>query len=339
MAFLTGSRRDGAGPLLRCVVQALSAEQAHVFTVDEHTGECRVISSEPTPAPWPILVEQVAQEDVEPSPSAAAAESGIATALADALRPQASSHRLRAPLWQDFKEYAFIEVRRTENRDAFGDEDRAVLDSLLPSLRLVLRPVSTSNLAERIFETLPFGAGLLDAQCRLRTPNQALLRILRVRDGLLLENGQLRTRFEADQESLLLAIGQNPEGAPASDELLMISRLDNRPSYLAVIEKIDGASFGSAEPLFKFLVSDPLDLRVESVQLAARRFRLTRMEAQVAHGFLSGLDMEGCASQLQISPHTLRWHTKRIMAKTGTTSRTAMVQLFSRAVLLYAAMY
>ncbi|MGQ0622584.1 MAG: helix-turn-helix transcriptional regulator [Panacagrimonas sp.] len=338
MASFGGSAPDDAAPLLRCVVQALSAQQAHLYSVDEHTGDFRVLSSEPAAASWPILIGRAAPDDVElPSSVPPAEDASPAEALADALRPQDSSHRLRALLWQDFHEYAFIDVRRSDDQEAFKDSDRVVLDSLMPSLRLALRPASGPNLADQIFENLPFGVGLLDAQCRLRMPNQMLRRILREADGLLIENGQLRPCSEADQLALLRALGQDPEGAPPSGEMLIVSRINGRAPYLLVLEKFDGPSHGDSIPLFKLLVSDPLDLSMDSVRLAARRFCLTSMETEVIHSFLSGNDMDQCARQFGISPHTLRWHTKRIMAKTRTASRTAMVQLFGRAVLLYTA--
>lgn len=332
MALCGGPFNDESEPALRCVILALSAEQAHVYAVDDASGEVRVLLSEPPDVPPPSAFPAATNDDA-PLTTQVSVDAEGATGAVDAATLD-DTHRIRALLWQDPFEYAFIDVRRASYQPAFDRNDRVVLQGLVPGLRQALRPVPAQSLADKTLESLPFGVGLLDAQGTLSAPNPALRRILEQGDGLLLlENGQLTARVDRDQEHLLQALLQAVENPSIDGELVVVTRSDEHPPYLVVIERFDRSKPPSTA-LAKIMVSDPVDQALDSVRTAARRFGLTRTETQVVHAFLSGLDIDASAAQLKLSPHTLRWYTKRIMAKTGCASRPAVLQLFSRAVLL-----
>jgi DNA-binding NarL/FixJ family response regulator len=63
--------------------------------------------------------------------------------------------------------------------------------------------------------------------------------------------------------------------------------------------------------------------RLEQEQILQLQYGLTQRETQVARLLAAGNSNSAIARQLQISPHTARHHTQRVLSKLGVHSRAA----------------
>jgi DNA-binding CsgD family transcriptional regulator len=178
----------------------------------------------------------------------------------------------------------------------------------LPAAALAGRPGDRI----RVFDVTPGGVAVFDRSGALVYLNRELAQMLGAEGGA----GELQAellRFAAslrasahDRGDATEELGECIVHTPHADYRLRACRiaidfLDVRPALLIAVEQ---------------LASTPL-----CEETLRRRFGLTRAEARVAHLLAEGRSNAGIAAELCVSPHTVRHHTERVLAKLDVRSR------------------
>ena len=74
-------------------------------------------------------------------------------------------------------------------------------------------------------------------------------------------------------------------------------------------------------------MTDPTDRPQSRAATLRALFRLTPAEARVADLLLEGREMQEVANGLGLTLETTRFHTKRVLSKTGTRRQTELMRL------------
>lgn len=242
---------------------------------------------------------------------------------------------LRAALWQDAGTTVLVDLVRGPGNRPFEASDVLRLRQIAPGLTLAMRAVMACppcSLATDLFRRLPFGVALLTRERRILFQNAAMLRVVGRRDNLVIDGGVLRSRQEPDQRTLERAVRQIINGTVSRSELIVLARDSGRPAYLATLERFDRffTSSVQSEPVARLTLVDPDHCDDGGIARVAEHFGLTASEIDVVQAMVLGLDVAECAARLRLAINTVRWHQKRIFAKTGTSGRPALILLFIR---------
>ncbi|MGQ0619693.1 MAG: helix-turn-helix transcriptional regulator [Panacagrimonas sp.] len=244
---------------------------------------------------------------------------------------------LRAVLWRDAGRTVLVDLIRSAPIKGFHLQDVLTLRQILPGLALALRAsldCAPSLLATDLFERLPIGIALLDAEQRILFQNVSMRRLLARREALVADSGVLWAQSETGQHDLARAVRQVLDGtSPPRSELIVLPRTCGNPPYLAAVERFDGSHCsapGPRQPLVRLSVADPDHSNEEAISRVAEHFGLTQGETEVVQAMLLGLNVIECAARLELAISTVRWHLKRIFAKTGTAGRAELILLFVR---------
>lgn len=254
--------------------------------------------------------------------------------------PESRSH-LRGVLWREAERTVLVDLIRAAPVESFGMQDVLRLRQILPGLSLALRAsidCAPSALATDSFHRLPFGLALLDPGHRILFQNGAMRSVLARRDALVAENGILCVQDETGQDDLARVVRQALDAEPLRGERVVFRRTCGRSPYLATVERFDGGLLAGAsrrEPLIRLTLSDPDHSNAAAITRVAEHYRLTQGETEVAQAMLLGMNVLDCATQLDLSVNTVRWHQKNIFAKTGTCGRPELILLFLRGARLH----
>jgi len=127
---------------------------------------------------------------------------------------------------------------------------------------------------------------------------------------------------QADEEALLRAIEAGADGYSSGVKGLA-----------GLVEAIEAIARGESVvppamlgPLLRRLI----ERQREAAQAAERLVNLTPRERQVLALLVDGLDHEGIAAQLVISPETARTHLQRVLRKLGVRSRVEAIALVAQ---------
>ena len=136
--------------------------------------------------------------------------------------------------------------------------------------------------------------------------NPALERMLAAES----ESGRRRFRRALDDLAHAMRAASAPEGqlrVRTSSRRYLLEPLHAPPGRAAGLIRVHRS---------RAVVPDP--------NVVASRFALTRREAEVAMLVASGLSNKSIATELGLSPHTVRRHTENVFRKVGVTSRTSL---------------
>jgi len=232
-------------------------------------------------------------------------------------------------------------IHRPREAGAFTAEDRQSVDLLLPHLQRALglgqrfaqasvERILTSAALDRI-ET---GVLVLNRAAQLVYANDEGERILMAGEALTLKAGRVCAMDPLVQDSLMAvvrdAVGPNRRGSLTANPVLVLPRPGRLPMSLAALPLgAHASSFGPAEPHLLLFLRDPERREVRAEHLASL-FGLTPTEAAIAAELSAGRSPDEIAKLLQIAVGTVRWHVKRILAKTGTARQPELVALLLR---------
>lgn len=203
------------------------------------------------------------------------------------------------------------------------------------------RHLSTANLAQAAaldaLDRLDTGVVVLDGTGRIVHANAEAETSLRdspdmgaFNNRFYLRDAHLQSRFtRLLRDALAMARGKPTHGAPSA---LVIPRRDRLPLSLSVVPLRPSWSRRlDSGPMALVFIKDP-----ERPQLHLDRLRemfgFTPTEAVIAAELARGKAIDGIAEAHRIGVGTVRWHLKRILAKTGTTRQAEAVALLARSV-------
>lgn len=227
-----------------------------------------------------------------------------------------------------------LRLRLTRGRDEppFEQQDFGHLERLVPHLRIALRlfdRLAAGEAEQRIYAgaiaQMAVGIIILDRNGKVIRLNTRASTILDERDGIQLRGDmivlddpelgrQLHARLLRPEETSLTLRVERPSG---EGDLLLVVGNANASGYVT-------AGGGPASVLF---LNDPV--RTPRVAPGAIRelLGLTQSEAAIAAEMANGASLVDTATQLGISPNTVRAHLRSIFAKTGVKRQSQLVQL------------
>jgi len=227
-----------------------------------------------------------------------------------------------------------IGIHRAQGEAAFGEAERAAMETLLPHLERAFRIRTRLRAAGSAFDLAALersGMGILvvEESRRVSFLNAAAERMLSA-EGLAVRAGRLAAANRGVQTQLDLALAM----ALANGR----GRADRPPAPLALPRRDGPPLIFSAAPLPEQVVGRGIailvllrEVRPERPSLALLRgaFDLTRTEAAVAAALCAGLNLDHIADELNVGIATVRSHLKSVLMKTQTRRQAELVALLS----------
>ena len=258
-------------------------------------------------------------------------------------RPAGLYHGLGAVVLKTRRHIGLLGLQRPRKAGAFTQRELARLTRVLAHLR---RAVSvTAKLAdmegmarvhEMLWDRMPYGIALLDAEAKLIWANRAAWTILDSGDGLSARAGRLQAARLGDHAALsnLLsaAIATRAGVTEASEGTLAVSRPSLRRPYALLAAPAPSVSsfvFGR-RPAVVVVLTDPEQEPDVAPARLVRLYRLTPREADLCVLLMQGLGLDEIADRLGLSRHTTRQHLRQVFQKTATHRQAELVRLLLR---------
>lgn len=151
----------------------------------------------------------------------------------------------------------------------------------------------------------------IDGHGRVLSSNTAAENVFHRDDGLSVRNGVITTRDQSDAITLRSAIAQATARSSPSAVSISIQRKIGAPPYRITVTPLVGNAASRGIIVFQ-------DPDAEDISLAQRLrnlFGLTRAEAEIAVELGAGRSPAEIKSARGVSPNTVSWQLKSIMAK------------------------
>ena len=195
---------------------------------------------------------------------------------------------------------------------------------------------ATGALLSEIVDRFDRGAFVVDAGGGVRLTNRLARAILERGDGLMVQDGRLRTASPQETADLLrlvaaAAVTSAGDGEDAGGPV-PISRPGSARSYVAIVSPL-GASMLSGSPdraLALVLVGDP-ERSIPPPEHLAAAHGFTQAEARLATRLMFDETPAEAAAALGISITTVRFHLRNMLAKTGTRRQAELVAMLHEA--------
>lgn len=225
-----------------------------------------------------------------------------------------------------------LRLTRGRGEPPFEQQDFGHLERLVPHLRIALRlfdRLAAGEAEQRIYAgaiaQMAVGVIILDRNGKVIRLNTRASTILDERDGIQLRGDmivledpelgrQLHARLLKPEETSLTLRVERPSG---QGDLLLVVGNANASGYVT-------AGGGPASVLF---LNDPVRTPRVSPGAIRELLGLTQSEAAIAAEMANGASLVDTATQLGISPNTVRAHLRSIFAKTGVKRQSQLVQL------------
>jgi DNA-binding CsgD family transcriptional regulator len=228
---------------------------------------------------------------------------------------------------------------RDASAGAFASDDVRILDSLVPHLRQALRlgHAFSDPLRERLrsLDAQQIPALVIDRALTLRGCNDEARALLEAGTALGLRDGHLDVAGEGRAQRLAdcvreactdrhgqrqLCLDDGPLDAPLLS--LLVTRAPGRACALQAARRGDD---GQQLALVTVIRRDrPRNL---PGRLLRELFDLTPAESRLAQWIASGYSPDQAAGALEVRISTVRWHLKRVFAKTGVSGQTELTAL------------
>ncbi|MDA8350693.1 MAG: LuxR C-terminal-related transcriptional regulator [Pseudomonadota bacterium] len=266
---------------------------------------------------------------------------------ADFCRPLGWRRGIGATILQEGTLTANIGAFRGESCPEYGDEDFALVRTLLPHLQRGLqmhRKLGESRVhgeaLETVLHALSTPALLVAKDGSVLFINTAAERLIRTSDGLVILAGQLRALLPEDTAMLHALIGgaakTSVRQAHHSGGTLSISRPQGRGHLQVLVSPLPAREDDwllRQPPLAAVFIIDRYGFVADYSELT-RQHGFTAAEAKVAVAISRGLAGKQICRELEISYNTLKTHVKHIYTKTHVNHQSALVRLLAGGVSL-----
>lgn len=214
---------------------------------------------------------------------------------------------------------------------------RRMVESLLPHveqasrLDLELREARLAlEAAQQVMERLCLGVLLVDQLGQVCFSNPGARQLLAARDGLWIQEGEIRAR-EPDETRQLArlvrqAVHHNVGGA------LALNRPSGRQALQVIVAPLSRSEIlpGLERTMAALFVSDPEVAPGGCAEALERMYGLTPCEARVAQGVVTGRGLQEVADGIGVGLNTVRTHLQHVFQKTGTRRQAELTQLLLR---------
>lgn len=222
----------------------------------------------------------------------------------------------------------------------FSAEDRALLNMLLPHLKLAVHLHAQGDVMETeralyagAVDRMLVGMVILDETGAIMKTSALASEILKENDGISLVRGVLKANYQQEDRKLQRlmreALASATKWKPAIAEAVAVTRPSGRPKLGIIVRTIplNAWSEGKHRPTVAVMIRDPERKSEASQEIMRNLFDLTPAEASLALLLANGLTLEEASEELNIRKNTARAHLRSIFSKTGVTRQTMLVRL------------
>ncbi|ACO34642.1 MULTISPECIES: helix-turn-helix transcriptional regulator [Acidobacterium] len=233
----------------------------------------------------------------------------------------------------------YMSCQRPRTAEPFSEREGVVYETLMPHLQralmLYVQFTQTQSKVlglESALDSLGHAVFGLDRKGRVILSNRKAEAIVQAATALRLDRGRLAAVFPEQNRHLqkclsdALAVGTGTGMSPGSP-LLLYGKSRKSPLRIVAapfMSPLPGSTVQLAALVF---VTDPASSPPSRSAILTALYALTPMEARVADQLLAGLEVREAANSLGISLETARFHTKRVLVKTGTRRQTELMRL------------
>ena len=237
---------------------------------------------------------------------------------------------------EDGRPSAVIAVFKREGQRPWRASDCALGDLLVPHLArayaLAQRGHENAALAEAL-DRLPTGVMLLDPRGHVVLCNRSADRILRLGDGLELEDGVPRAARTADnavlQQMIRQVIEANATGRFVDGNVMAVTRPSGRRAFPLMLASL--LSIGPGHTLHDAVavayVTDVEGQTLQHSEPLRKLYALTHAEVELVELLCDGWSLEEAATHRGVTMNTARSQLKQIFFKTGTSRQSERVRL------------
>jgi DNA-binding CsgD family transcriptional regulator len=222
-------------------------------------------------------------------------------------------------------------IIRPERAGAYGDDDVALLQRLMPHLQRAVRIHTrlagidrgrdvVAEVADRVAEAFL----LLDETGAVLFANAAAESLLAEKDGIAWDGRRLRAA-RPDATAALRTLARDGTG------LLSLPRPSGRRPLVAlaapVLARSSGTWLAGPRPATVLFLRDPEVELCARADVLAATFGLTAAEARLAVAIAAGTTLEEHAASQHVTVHTVRSQLKAVFDKTGTHRQAQLVRV------------
>jgi DNA-binding CsgD family transcriptional regulator len=238
---------------------------------------------------------------------------------------------------------AIITINGGDQTPEFTADSARLLEVLLPHLRRALtlhRQLAGVNAMRSaltdVADRVSSGLILFDEDLSVLLVNRAGSQILALRDGIVLDDGALRTSTanatsalrRALQDATAVTAGRAIE---APDCHFTVPRASGCRSFQVVVTSVRRTeSHDRTSPAAALWIKDPEQALKTCHDILRQRFGLTPTETISAVAIAEGKTIKEMAASMQHTEATARWYVKQVLAKTGASSRAEGASLILR---------
>ncbi len=263
----------------------------------------------------------------------------------EVLRPLNVAHNAMSALAAKDEFRVAFNICRSASQGPFEEHERQTIEHLLPDLRRSLhlgfrldgyRALQSAQY--HVLDRLTAGVILLDRRSRIIYANRAARSFGAPEGALRLRSESLSTHSSSHTRQLQHLIEAARRGAasgamslplPGDGRLLTVLVTSMRSRDLG---RFNDAGMRDAAVLVHIV--DAADRLGLPAAILMQAYELTQAEAKVALAASSGATIAEAATQLDLSPNTIKTHLRKVYAKTGVTRQAELARLIASVGLL-----
>ena len=223
-----------------------------------------------------------------------------------------------------------LRLTREDSQTQFGDAERALLERLIPHLRIALdlhARLTITQAESQLFSSAMAGLAvatlILDREGRILRRNALATQMIEEGSIIAERHGKLEVRTGSSAATINRILASPP---PQGEEILFEVAASDGPALHARARAVPSSAYADGAWLALF-IADPARPAGPSEELLRERFHLTRAEAGLALHLAQGATLADAADALGIAYNTTRSHLRAIFAKTNTHRQVELITL------------
>ncbi|WP_141397860.1 helix-turn-helix transcriptional regulator [Novosphingobium sp. Chol11] len=222
-----------------------------------------------------------------------------------------------------------LRLTREDSQTQFGDAERALLERLIPHLRIALdlhARLTITQAESQLFSSAMAGLAvatlILDREGRILRRNALATQMLEEGSIIAEQHGSFEVRTGSSAATINRILSSPP---PQGEEILFEIATGGTPLH-ARARAVPSSAYADGAWLALF-IADPSRPVGPSEEILRDRFHLTRAESGLALHLAQGATLADAADALGIAYNTTRSHLRAIFAKTNTHRQVELITL------------